>query len=268
MNKNTELQIVELYKSGFGPSKIVKKLNLKHRYLIYPVLYQHHVKLHPNRPKGTLTRDLDESVFDTVNEASAYWVGFLMADGCVWRPPSGMSQIVRLALSTRDVGHLVKFRDFLKSDHTIHYSKDKTYATVQLSSDKIVNKLISYGVVPRKTRIAKVIGLELNRHFWRGVVDGDGHIGISPTCKPHISVTGSKPLMTQLSRFITSQMPNCKLQLCDTRKSFAISTTGLNATYIIEILYHDCTTYLDRKYHTALDIMERGYFVRDEARFH
>jgi hypothetical protein len=31
-----------------------------------------------------------------------------------------------------------------------------------------------FGVIPKKRLVAKVIGLEGNRHFWRGVLDRDG----------------------------------------------------------------------------------------------
>ena len=46
--------------------------------------------------------------------------------------------------------------------------------SLRFSSKKIADILAMFGVIPKKSLVAKVIGLEGNRHFWCGVLDRDG----------------------------------------------------------------------------------------------
>ena len=45
--------------------------------------------------------------------------------------------------------------------------------TIRFTSKRLAGKLIAFGVTHRKSLTAKVIGLEDDKHFWRGVLDGD-----------------------------------------------------------------------------------------------
>jgi hypothetical protein len=54
------------------------------------------------------------NVIDT--EEKAYWLGFLAADGCIRKNKKNSHQLV-LKLSVRDMGHVVKFKKSLKSNH-------------------------------------------------------------------------------------------------------------------------------------------------------
>jgi hypothetical protein len=65
---------------------------------------------------------LNESCFDVLTENAAYWIGFLMADGNIHKGRQG-SPVVRLTISDKDYGHLIKFRQFLGSTHKIFLSK-------------------------------------------------------------------------------------------------------------------------------------------------
>jgi len=130
---------------------------------------------------GPKVHTMDESVFDAITEPSAYWIGDLMADGNINTGKTGNPRI-SLTIAARDREHLVKFRKFLNCSNPIQIKiiqvsgiVPKQY-TLRFSSKRIAGKLIEFGVTARKSLTAKVIGLQDNRHFWRGVVDGDGHI--------------------------------------------------------------------------------------------
>lgn len=149
---------------------------------------------------------LDEAAFDEITEESAYWVGFLMADGCV-NDTQGQGR-VSLSLAVRDVAHVRKFREFMKCSNKISYSKPTithhkgkpsigtgSYSFTFMSS-KVGVALAKFGITPRKSHTAKVEHLEDDRHFWRGVVDGDGSLYWSDG-KPNITLIGSFDLVSQ-----------------------------------------------------------------------
>jgi len=118
------------------------------------------------------------------DEASAYWLGFLYADGSV----SSGTRFFELGLAAKDVGHLIRFRDWISSNcpirerwspvterHPVSYQSYR----VQVYSNALVSDLISLGCIPRKTfklvfPTKKQVPRALVRHFMRGYFDGDG----------------------------------------------------------------------------------------------
>ena len=154
---------------------------------------------------------LNEAVFDVITEESAYWVGFLMADGNISykreRP------IIALHLKETDLPHLEKFRMFLGSSHKIGHYVNKRFGnsscSLSFSSERIATRLAEYGVVVRKCFVGKSIGLQDSKHFWRGVIDGDGHLEIylrktlleTVRSIPYISLTGNLHVCLQFKTF-------------------------------------------------------------------
>jgi hypothetical protein len=67
----------------------------------------------------------------------------------------------------------------------------------------MANALAKYGFVPRKCFNAEIKdGIENDRHVWRGVIDGDGSLGIhvrkdSGRRVPYINITGGKTVCLQ-----------------------------------------------------------------------
>ena len=55
--------------------------------------------------------NLNENFFDELNEKSAYWLGFLYADGYV----SSYENSIGISLKSEDINHLEKFKNFLNS---------------------------------------------------------------------------------------------------------------------------------------------------------
>ena len=104
-----------------------------------------------------------------------------MADGNIYTGKTGNPRI-SLTVAARDWQHLFKFRKFLNCSNQISLKTSKLNGrtwiqyTLRFISKSIADRLIELGVTPRKSLTARVIGLENNRHFWRGVLDGDGYI--------------------------------------------------------------------------------------------
>jgi len=130
---------------------------------------------------------LDDCFFDVIDtEAKAYWLGFINADGCVIAGPVGARgdhrYQLRVKLKESDAGHLRKLKADMASESPVYIVPQRGLAPaaseIVMSSAHLAESLIRLGVTPRKSLTATPWdGPEyLMRHYWRGMVDGDGTI--------------------------------------------------------------------------------------------
>lgn len=246
------MQMVADYKNGMAGPAIARKYDIPHCnfYIIAKRL-----GLKTNRNNGEHRRFFNENAFAGIdgsgaNEEAEYWIGFLMADGSVTQ-----GKYFNLAIGEADASHIEEYRKFLKSEHKITKStsgniwNEKKSNRVQLSiySKKVVADLATYGIGPRKSMTAEVIGdIKNSRHFWRGVVDGDGHLGFSKG-SPNIGLVGSKRTVEQFCEYVQKAIGG---KLPSTYKMHMIWRMQLCATrgwLLIRHLYDGATVALDRK---------------------
>ena len=123
--------------------------------------------------------NLNENFFDVLNEKSAYWLGFLYADGCV-RMKDGKSGELKIKLKDTDKNHIEKFLRDIECEKTIKCGIDNKskFCSVTVYSNIMVNKLFELGCVNNKTQKIRLPNLnkDLMSHFIRGYFDGDGSI--------------------------------------------------------------------------------------------
>jgi len=128
---------------------------------------------------STRKLNVNEFYFDAINsEAQAYWLGLLFSDGS-----QGFGKIC-LSLQETDRAHLEKFKKAIESEHCISNfisGFGSMMFKIQISSKKLANTLNSLGCVQAKSLIIEYpnIPSALDRHFIRGVFDGDGCIGLN-----------------------------------------------------------------------------------------
>jgi hypothetical protein len=202
---------------------------------------------------GKSKYSLDETVFDNNTENSAYWMGNLMSDGNISRGKTGNPRIV-LTLAKVDYLHLVKFKGFLKCTNPIKPKKKKYRGIIviqyylRFSSKHIAEILISHGIVPRKSLIAKAIGLENNRHFWRGVFDGDGYFkNKDGKDADKMILTGSNGLCAQFEEYIKKNVPDAKVRIKKIREYSKLYISSDTARAVAKLLYSDCKIALSRR---------------------
>ena len=95
--------IIEKYDELKNLKKVAKSFGVSLR-PIKRILEKNNVELTNRR------YNVNHEYFKIIDsEEKAYWLGFLYADGCVRKSKSG-SQVV-LKLSTKDEGHLIKFKN-------------------------------------------------------------------------------------------------------------------------------------------------------------
>lgn len=210
---------------------------------------------------------MNEEAFDVLTEEAAYWLGFLMADGCVHFDKSKNRWQLSLGLSPTDLEHVEAFRDFLGSNKPIRMRKPRLNrfptgygastgcASFLVSSKRLVDAVAKYGVVPRKTFTARAIGVEFNPHFWRGMIDGDGCI--DETSKGvRINLVGSYSIISQFRDFVKSVSPTCQATVLPQKNIYRFFVNNSHAKKVAEVCYRDCRIVLRRKYEKALSIME------------
>ena len=69
---------------------------------------------------------LNEDAFNIITEESAYWIGFLMADGCIHYHP-GNAPYVSLTLAKCDSDHVIEFSQFMGSSHKLKYINSQEF---------------------------------------------------------------------------------------------------------------------------------------------
>ena len=209
----------------------------------------------------------DDSVFETITEESAYWIGFLMADGCIADKNKGNSQTtIRLGIAVSDIGHVEKFKAFLKSDGKISIiangkgEKKCRYktATITISSTKMANDLARFGVGPRKSLTAEVKLLENDRHFWRGAIDGDGSIYINEG-KPMVEFVGSHIMVGQFMEYAKVLIPKYNANQFKKGNVSNMQLSGTCAQLMIENLYAGAAIGLNRKMDLARGFLDNPY---------
>ena len=202
---------------------------------------------------GKTKYSLDKSVFDTITEESVYWMGILMSDGNISSEKTGNPRIA-LTLAKIDYDHLVKFSKFLKCTNPILPKKKKYRGIIviqyylRFSSKHIAEILISHGIVPRKSLTARAIGLENNRHFWRGVYDGDGYFkNKDGKDADKMILTGSNDLCVQFEEYIKKTVPDAKVRIKKIREYSKLYISSDTARAVAKLLYSDCKIALERK---------------------
>lgn len=208
------------------------------------------------------------SVIDT--EEKAYWLGALMADGCVHQKKTGL-YFIYFGASHVDLSWVTRFRDTLNPERPIQYIPPASSlcrgrivnsgpkCRVEISSKKMGEDLINLGCVPRKSLILKFpsssqVPDHLLRHFIRGYFDGDGCFTFR--CRFNKYPVSSFQLAgTDEFLMTTKNIIKEKLNIHTTlvpRNGHKIGTTitggNRQVVQIMDWLYKGATVYLERKY--------------------
>ena len=247
-------EICHRYRNGETSPRLGTIFNVSGSTIRY--LLERHGIPRRSRRDAQLKYSCDETAFDIVTEESAYWIGFLMADGSICNHKSGSPEIV-LTLSAKDKEHLEEFRSFLRSSHSIvvFTRKIKTgeypVACFRVRSSRLTKALAAFGVVPHKSLTAHVIGLEDNRHFWRGVIDGDGnlthHLNHRSRCS-RLQLVGSQILLHQFAGFVQTHVSGKSITVRPHKSIYEVCLYGLSAIRTMNLLYRrPCSIALLRK---------------------
>ena len=203
---------------------------------------------------------------DTENKA--YWLGYLMADGCITKNSKENKRYTRVSLNSKydDKAHLDKFCKDIGFEGSVgiseKYHKSKGFSfiisEVKINSVELCEDLMFLGVVPNKTgkeSLPSCIDNNLKKHFIRGFFDGDGSI----TKKGYFRIgTCSKKILEDISGYIFDNTgQELKIYSTDrySRDFFYFDSGSKKRNKIIlDFLYKDSIIRLDRKYERYLEL--------------
>lgn len=176
------------------------------------------------------------------DEATAYWFGFIMADGCV---SLSQSPKVQIRLHEKDIEHLRAWHKALNSCLSVGSSNGIAYSTHY--SRKMCDDLIKHGCVPRKSWALDYpyhIDTALRNHFVRGYFDGDGCVyHNNDTNNWQLSFVGTERMILGIQHDLGTSV---KLQ--HPSNAFKIDIHGnQQVARCMQYMYTNATIWLSRK---------------------
>jgi len=257
MDKAYMAELYNKYRSG---NKISKLLNCNEK-TIYAWLEKHGIDTSETGSQGARKHFYNENYFKKIDtERKAYFLGFILADGCVYFETNKNSYRFQMNLQAQDRYILEELQKDIEFDYKI---QDKQFgcgkngdpiliSLLKINSSKLCEDLMNLGVVPRKSMRQEMkkdlIPDKLIKHFIRGYFDGNGSCSIR---KNSISLDflGSKTICLQIDEYLKLNKIN-KNVLYGNKKNelygLRINNTD-NKILLYYYLYKDATIYLKRK---------------------
>lgn len=203
-------------------------------------------------------------------EAKAYFLGFLITDGCVSDPDiknNHPNNRIRLEVQEQDAYILESFKNELKLTNSKLYQRVKENSvtkTLCWYSTEMANDLSQYGVVPRKTLTTFLPNIDekLMSHLIRGLIDGDGWITEIHTRpnKSHLVIgfCGSEQCVTQLRDYLVNRLNIYPVKVIQNGINlWQVSwASQKDVKKIGDFIYQDANFYLTRKFNKYYSINE------------
>lgn len=261
MEKETVLKIIKLSKER----KVSEKEICIELGVSYKILYYYKIKFNikttsrGKNPNSRIKRiyNINDEYFNKFNTLSAYWAGFIAADGNI----SQDCKKLTIALSIKDKNHLLQFLKNVKSNYKISefLSKKKYKAcSITVVSSNICKQLLNkYNITPNKSltllppKLTKDLLID---SFIIGYIDGDGCIRTN-SCKNGclvISVLGTLPMCiwikNRISKIYGKQIGCISHDKKHHENTYSLTIANKDARVIFKHLYNINVPKLSRKW--------------------
>jgi len=231
---------------------------------IFDILRDNGVDTSKNERKS-VNRLLKHDFFEVIDtEEKAYFLGMLLADGCV-RKQGSETPTITLELIDLDV--IEEFKKALNADSKIsisdrqrHVNEKPTYS-ISIRSSKMAEDLGKFGVIPNKTyqTTGMCVGIPsyLKRHYLRGLFDGDGSLYTS-NGRWFIALTSNYTSFLEGTQdWLQELIPELKrVKTYDGKSVARITYSGKTAKKVCMLLYKDTTVSMQRKSKLAVNLVE------------
>lgn len=201
--------------------------------------------------------------FDILDKDSSdkyYFLGFLASDGYV------TDDRISIGISEKDVDLLKEFQKRICPDKPIYYKKRTNSVKFEISNPekaKYVKKIFSMKSNKKHEEIKfPSVPDKYLKDFIRGVIDGDGTIGIAKAYKKNKIYVGARLRILGNEQFL--KVLNEKTKKLYFHKTNAINKKGSENVYVVtynfktarellKIIYYDGCLCLKRKFNRSRD---------------
>ncbi len=212
-----------------------------------------------------LTKKVRLDAFSELDDLTCYWVGYLLADGgvhnnCIKLSSIDYEVIARYVLFLGGYTSCIttrEARDCLINGKLANAKECYTYA---FNSKEIAARLAELGLVENKTFIVKAPDiLKNNRHFWRGYLEGNGHISVDSQNRAVFEISsGSKVILEQFMEYANLLVPLARVKVTDESKKngYRVRFCGKYGAFLLDHLYQDAPVVMSRKYEAVQQVIQ------------
>lgn len=246
--------ILENYREGKSINAISKELKISWE-TVKNYLLRENIKLEKNINQFQKEQKLDYLFEKVADEDTAYWLGFLYADGSI---RSGNRNEISLDLKEEDLEIIKAFHSFCNNKNKIrkHIIRrdDKEFISYvsSFSNKKVKENLIKLGCFPKKSLILKCPTEEqvpdiFFYDFVRGYFDGDGYARYDiENHKYDIVIIGTESFLNGIVKRL-NLADIAKVSATDS-KIYALTIYGKNNVYnFLKNMYDNNKIALKRK---------------------
>jgi len=200
--------------------------------------------------------NVNHDFFKIVNNLNSYWAGFIAADGYVKSDCNALG----IKLSTKDKGHIEKFKSDIMSDSPIKFKKNNSFnkqtsaVEIIIYSHKIVNDLMNnFNITTKKTfSLCPPNLLELNHKlsFVSGLIDGDG--SVYNANKKVITILGTKKILEWCKNIIGTVIDINGISIIQKENIFSFCITGERTTCLYQTIKKLQNPILERKWNSLI----------------
>lgn len=239
----------------------IKDLSLKYK-LSYPtilkILKEYNI---PTYTKQQLySNGMNEDFFSNIDsEEKAYFLGFFLADGCVYY--GNKSPKIIFGLQQQDSYIVEIFHKLINAQTSLVYdNRSSGFVSSAVSSYKMANDLSLYELDrPKCARPLPYVRIDLMNHLLRGFFDGDGCFTYRlahPERKICNSYSGRISLITyyilkdDIINFLKYiGIENTRVERCNSKVFLEMVDIGRKNDILTfyNFIYHNATIYLSRK---------------------
>ena len=199
--------------------------------------------------------------FEEWTPESAYIFGFIASDGHLfYESGKANKNALQFEIANYDKDILEKIKAIMEYEGPICNTKRDT-VKLQMSNKKIIKDLIEKGIpIKNKTfdlKYPETLPEELDRHFIRGLLDGDGSI-YKKDDRMTIQFLGTEDLLISIKSKIKFNLDSISIydrsKVKGGAKVYSFQIANKKSYEIAKWLYKDSAIHLDRKYKKAIEL--------------